>query len=346
MICIPFFISLSASFQRLKKAVSITVDDDDFKIPSTLAEASRKSALGLLSWMEKDEHKEKVEVFADAITTELGKAFASSSKSLQTRREKMWGQYHTVRTSSKFIQLWVQFLNETSTEPLPTLYQHLTSLMFAELVKEKFPVVDTQLSECSEELTSLGYDEANAMRYVAGYVCRAVRKKITASHSPLQQELLLALWELLEDESVHCSEDEEVSLQHQQPSSCDWIGLVDRGGLVHVNTEAFMLFTAIEGVVRSHYRVDNLKAVTDGRRHELTQRICANEDVQFQWCMISVDMPEDVALMLLKLIVDMWVTIRGFSFVKCYLELYKQQQKKITQRSKGLRKELFTSKVE
>ena len=173
---IDILIFLSASFQRLKKAVSITVDDD-FKIPSTLAEASRKSALGLLLWMEKDEHKEKVEVFADAITTELGKAFASSSKSLQTRREKMWGRYHTLRTSSKFIQLWVQVLNETGTEPLPTLYQHVTSLIFAELVKEKFPVVNIQLSECSEELTSLGYDEANAMRYVAGYVCRAVQKK-------------------------------------------------------------------------------------------------------------------------------------------------------------------------
>ena len=236
-------------------------------------------------------------------------------------------------------------MNETGTEPLPTLYQHLTSLIFTELVKEKFPVVDTQLSECSEELTYLGYEEANAMRYVAGYVCRAVqKKKITASHSPLQQELLLALWELLEDESVYFSEDDEVSLQHQQPLSSDWIGLVNRGGLVHVNTEAFMLFTAIEGVVRSHYRVDNLKAVTDGRRHELAQRICANEDVQFQWCTISVNMPEDK--MLLIRIVNMWVTIQGLSFVKCYLELYKQQRKKVTQCSKGLRKELFTSKVE
>ena len=62
--------------------------------------------------------------------------------------------------------------------------------------------------------------------------------------------------------------------------------------------------------------------------------------------MIAVDMSEDVAQTLLNMIIDMWVTVRGFSFVKCYLELYKQRQKKITQRSKGLRKELFTSKVE
>ena len=141
--------------------------------------------------MEKEEHREKVEEFAHSITTELSRAFTSSSKTLQTRREKMWGQYHTMRTSSKFIQLWVQFLNKSGIEPLPTLYQHLTSLIFKELVKEKFSVVYTQPSECLEEMTSLGYDEANAIRYVAGYVCCAVRKKITVSHSPLKKQLCL-----------------------------------------------------------------------------------------------------------------------------------------------------------
>ena len=54
-----------------------------------LAKASRESALRLLSWMAKEEHREKVE-FAHAITTEL-RAFSSSSKTLQTGREKMLG---------------------------------------------------------------------------------------------------------------------------------------------------------------------------------------------------------------------------------------------------------------
>ena len=58
--------------------------------------------------------------------------------------------------------------------------------------------------------------------------------------------------------------------------------------------------------------MDNLKAVTDGKRHELTQKISASEDVQFQWCMIAVDMSEDVAQTLLNMIIDMWVNIRGF----------------------------------
>ena len=103
-------------------------------------------------------------------------------------------------------------------------------MIFKELVKEKFPVFHTQPSECSEEIASLGYDEANAMRYVAGYVCCAVRK-ITVLHSRLKKQLLLALSELLENESINYSEDEKASPQQLQPSSSDWIDLVDRGGL-------------------------------------------------------------------------------------------------------------------
>ena len=55
-------------------------------------------------------------------------------------------------------------------------------------------------------------------------------------------------------------------------------------------------------------------------------------------------MDADVSKHLLK-IIEMLITIRGFSFTKCYMELYKKSEKKITQRSKGLRKELFTSRV-
>ena len=41
---------------------------------------------------------------------------------------------------------------------------------------------------------------------------------------------------------------------------------------------------------------------------------------------------------LLTLVVDMWVTIRGFSHASAWVEKYKVEQKKSTQKSKGLRK--------
>ena len=68
----------------------------------------------------------------------------------------------------------------------------------------------------------LTYEESNALRYVAGYVCHKLKKKLTASKHVMRDKLLLCLMDL-------CDEDEEVS------NSVDWVYAVDRGGLVHVS---------------------------------------------------------------------------------------------------------------
>ena len=55
--------------------------------------------------------------------------------------------------------------------------------------------------------------------------------------------------------------------------------------------------------------------------------------------MLSVDIEdEDSAIQLLKEIIGLWVTMRGFTIAGCWLEHYKQATKAHAQ--KGLRKEL------
>ena len=76
---------------------------------------------------------------------------------------------------------------------------------------------------------------------------------------PLKQEVLLALWELLEDEIVQYSDDEDEPSQYSVPSSSDWIKSVGRGGLVHVTEQAYVVFSAIKEVVRTHLRDKNIK---------------------------------------------------------------------------------------
>ena len=105
------------------------------------------------------------------------------------------------------------------------------------------------------------------------------------------------------------------------------------------------MFSAIEEVVRTHLRVENVRKISEGEKCQLTGKVEQCDEVQFYWSIVAIDMPVEVADVLLKMIIEKWITIRGFSFAKCYMELYKQRAKKITQRSKGLRKELFTSKV-
>ena len=53
---------------------------------------------------------------------------------------------------------------------------------------------------------------------------------------------------------------------------------------------------------------------------------------------------ENEADALLHMLVDHWVTIRGYSFASSYVERYKQKQKKTVQKSKGLRNNFLNSK--
>ena len=67
-------------------------------------------------------------------------------------------------------------------------------------------------------------------------------------------DILLALWEFLEDEIVQYSYDEDELSQDLVPFSFDWSKSVDRGGLVHVIEQAYVVFSTIEEVVRTHLR--------------------------------------------------------------------------------------------
>ena len=108
----------------------------------------------------------KMETFSNDVVAELNKAFLCTAARQQTKREKMWGLYHTIRTS-----LWVELLKDsTGIEPLPTFYQHVTDLIFKKhLLAHHFPLQDEH--DDSDRRHEMQYVEANATRYVAGYVC-------------------------------------------------------------------------------------------------------------------------------------------------------------------------------
>ena len=53
-------------------------------------------------------------------------------------------------------------------------------------------------------------------------------------------------------------------------------------------------------------------------------QLVADDDVQFYWSLLSIDVDtEDNAACLLKEIVELWLTIRGFSIAGQWLEIYK-----------------------
>ena len=114
------------------------------------------------------------------------------------------------------------------------------------------------------------------------------------------------------------------------PSTCEeWTDLVDRGGLWHLRETTFQLLCALEEEIRTH--LDALSSPNAaGLWTQFVERLIKSEDGQFYWCITMADFEVDdveVHDHLLMMIVELFVTIRGFSYASAWIEHYKQSQK-------------------
>lgn len=238
----------------------------------------------------------------------------------------MWGAFHRERCSEEYNRLWIEFLMESidCRDPHPIFYQHVTDLLFEEMIKEEYQVADTSTDTIRKE--ALTYEERNVLRYVGGYVLRALRKKLERSGQPRKKELLLCLTELNE------SKEED----HYDESS-DWLCIKDRGGLNHITHNLFMLMCAMELEVKHH--INSTKAQPDSfMKEELKRKLTANDDVGQYWDVLSINWTEEDGKLLLSMIIDHWITVRGFAYTSMWMEKYKNSARKKVQKSKGIRK--------
>ena len=74
-----------------------------------------------------------------------------------------------------------------------------------------------------------------------------------------------------------CDEDDETSF------TSDWVKAVDRGGLVHVSKNTFLLFQRMETIIRSMYNCETMEAITEGVKQRLYDTVVADDDVNFYW---------------------------------------------------------------
>ena len=117
--------------------------------------------------------------------------------------------------------------------------------------------------------------KTNVVQYIAGYVCRKVQTRIDQSSLPNKPSLAACLHALLEDEPRRVENSDRVS------SSINWIKAVDRGDLLHVKEGTYMLFIAMEEVVREHLHVNKMHAMTEGYKTTVVRAITESEEVLF-----------------------------------------------------------------
>ena len=89
-----------------------------------------------------------------------------------------------------------------------------------------------------------------------------------------------------------------------------------------------MFFCAIEEELRQTLKVSAVKELSGGLKDRIKSNILSSDDVKFYWCMLCTDAEEEAKEVLLPMIVDLWVTVRGFSFTRSWMEMFKQASKK------------------
>ena len=118
-----------------------------------------------------------------------------------------------------------------------------------------------------------------------------------------------------------------------------WISKINRGGLFEVNDRAYLLFRDVSEVLRE-------TTVQQDRKEEIISSVVQNDDVLFYWTLLSEDVKgeqESLELLHVQDIVELWLTIRGFSIASEWMEIHKSRSSKSTKKSKALRKSLKQS---
>ena len=239
----------------------------------------------------KDIHQDRVIRFANALEETLKTCFITIHRTKKLKQEKMWGQYHHLRTSEKFLSDWKKFLSEvTEIIPSAAFIQHVTHEFF-------------------KQMTDI---EVNALRYVAGYVCCTLHDHLKTSSVEGKEVLVLYLTDM--NGSDKNGDGEE------------WINALNHGGLWQVNEEVFQTFLTIEELIQEELYLE--KCTFNARKQQILEKVVTNNDVLYQWSFCVPDAEESISNVLLKKAVELFVNIHSFALASSCIELYKQANNK------------------
>ena len=171
----------TASSELLRTAVQMVLKDVGFDIPSEPARRARALGEKYLEWCQEDKNERDFQLFSEDLVKDVEACF-TSLPTAKARRERMWERYFKYRSSSEFTHKWKDHLSAVEESPSPLFYQFITDVIMEHLIRKHFPVTSEHV-ECS---ATLDYEEHNAIRYTAGYVLRAIQKKINRSSHPLK----------------------------------------------------------------------------------------------------------------------------------------------------------------
>jgi hypothetical protein len=315
--------ALHASFIKV-------VEGPDFRLNTRSCMSIRQSSIEVLQWI--DKFPEKAEIFERTLLDLFRPIMEVQVRSSFSKKELMWKEFHKLRLSECFSLTWTQFLypHIISVAADPIMIQFVSKDMFEGYVKSLKP---EQSKPQSSDIQHLTKEELYALRYAAGYVLRSVTAKYSGKDDVMSG--------VLSEMQVQISDiDNNMGEESELAWTTEWVQKLDRGRLVKVSDQFYALVLSLEMTVRLYFNNTALHNASQSDsqtlpKDKLIGAALDNDDVQFYWCLLMTgDLDERASQELLHEIVHLWVTVRGFSFTKSWLEKYKSSK------GKGIRKEL------
>ena len=252
-------------------------------------------------------HRTESAYFQDQLLKHMKKCFCDGVSSV-LKREKVWAKFHHLRTSTEYVNFWKVFLKVAGCKTAdPAFYQHISQHIFTSALKATFPVVGSNNPSTSDATSSLAFEEKSAIRYVAGYVCMKAYKKMKKTGN---SDICDGIDDMMQDEFDESDE------------STTWVNLIDRGGLYRVNDLVYAFFVSIELVVRNYFQLKKATELQAGMVDTLITSVIQDDDVELQWSAICVELPEKDRRILMNMLVNLWINIRGFSFAGSYVYIW------------------------
>ena len=307
----------------LVDALRALTDDEGFHLPTPEASRALKIASSLLAWLEVPSNRVLGEEFGHELKKSLNECLSLATCGEKLNRQCLWMNYHRVVCSSDMKRLWSEFLRDSIHEHCCALVQQFVlQYTVDKLILTKFPIVPSS----SAQVDDLTLIEEKALRFAAGYVIRSTREQVK-QHS-IQEALLHGLTELTSGDGL------------SDHDSCAWVSDVDRGGLIHVNHYCYKFFYYLELEIRKYFNQERIIDFNDKLRAQVMDAVCQEVDVVYNWSACPSDLEDSEKDELFAILVDTYIKLRGFSFARSFMEMFKQDQKRGTQKSMGLRKKV------
>ena len=109
----------------------------------------------------------------------------------------------------------------------------------------------------------------------------------------------------------------------------EWMARINRGGLFDISDEGYSLFVAIELALRDKLTQHLHHSAVSGQRDlqaskgSIIDTVSADPEVEFRWTFVSLDIEDEVVgTQLLKHVVELWLTIRGYAISSSWMEKY------------------------